>query len=369
MNTLSDTSVNTSSITMTFENEASEELVELLGNTVYGTPGGILYRHLGTGDKIRSHRNLTFLNVRRNNHVIATAGFCRRIVKDQDSEHLSYYIRYLCIHQNFRSSTGKKNPEIKKRSNNSFVSRILGMIDQFGKESESTVDKRFFYAFIEEANHRSRELSERMGYEIIRSYNTILFSCFFPRKNNSVSRINKDEKPVVRKMIREYYKNHSLYFEDHLFFDDNYYLLKKNGEIIAGVQANPAEWEFHEIPGISGFMMLKVFPWIPVLSRLFNKRMKFMAFESVFVKAGFEKELSTLFESVCAENKVNMGILWLDDKGEHYRKINALKNFGLLKKLKKGAPVNILVRFDGYSEEEKAVFKNKPVFLSAFDMT
>lgn len=83
----------------------------------------------------------------------------------------------------------------------------------------------------------------------------------------------------------------------------------KNGDIIAGVQANRVNWKVRGMPGFLGKYLLSLILWLPFIKRYFNEDFTFTSLEAIFYKEGFEKELDKLFESVLAINQAHTALL------------------------------------------------------------
>lgn len=355
----------------------SNDLLRFLDENEYGTPGGFIYQHTYASHKAKALENTYFFTLRKNDRLLGNIAFCRRYILSNKRGILAFYIRYLTVTPSYRRNLSdkkslknklaqnKKSQGIIKESMHTFFSNAEKYLSQEEKD-----EKYIFYAHIEDANQRSSMLSEAFGYEKTGIIETTIFSRIFPKRNHRVERIQSGDKEKVLELLSGFYEGHSMYTRQNLFYKDNYFLLKKDGEIIAGVQANVITWKIKYMPGLSGKIVLKLLPYIPLFSRLFNPDcFRFLAFESLYVKKGHEKEINRLFESVCAEFKIHISLMWTDLNGPLHKIIKKYINLGVFQKVSKNMTAGIYVKFINFTPDEKLDFCTKPAYVSAFDLT
>jgi hypothetical protein len=362
---------------------ATDNIRNHISRTILGTPGGLLYRLVDSVNKLDKVGRLIFMTLSKGTRLLGTVGFVHRLVHNGDKMCNAYYIRYFSIFAPLRLKKYKSRKERQKKpgkakeanllKQNFIKEKVLDFFDNMPQlnqtEKEKTL-KTLSYAYIEKKNLRSIDFSSMMGYETIREFVTIEFSRFFPKKNKLVDRVKPKEKNEILKKLNDFYKDHTLFYTDNIFYKDQYFVLKEDGEIVAGVQANCVEWEVLEMPGKNGELIMKVVPKIPLISRLFQPHnFRFAAFEGIWYKNGYEKSLLTLFESTCAMLDLNVGLSWFDSESPVLQDINRSGGLGLLNKVMASHPAAIRVRFFDYPWEEKLKFSKMPVYISAFDMT
>jgi hypothetical protein len=141
----------------------------------------------------------------------------------------------------------------------------------------------------------------------------------------------------------------------------------ENGQLVAGVHANPDQWRIYSLPGFTN-NLLKIFTRLPILNKLFNKEFQFITFEGIYLVPGNEKYLERLFESLLAKYKVNSAICIVDPGSNLYTTLKSLR-LGLMSKLNKEVRGNVICRFVNFSLEEKNIFKSNPVYISGIDAT
>ena len=176
------------------------------------------------------------------------------------------------------------------------------------------------YAYIESQNERSRNLINQAGYEYIRSFLTVAFSRFNPRSDPSVTLLAPEKSRRCHacsqdNMLITVSTQMSSHSTGH-----RYYVMRKDNEIVAGVCAIPAEYRVVNVPGLWGWMMMKVLPATPLFRRLFRPgRVQVSDSECNLLPQGHEDLLPDLFEAVCAEEGYHTALTWLDDHSELYR--------------------------------------------------
>jgi hypothetical protein len=212
--------------------------------------------------------------------------------------------------------------------------------------------------------------SDQMDFQKVRRFSAILFSRLNPKVHPGVQRIKEGEKAGMLNLLGRFYSGYNMYTENYLFYNNNYYLLKHDNEIIAGVQANPETWKIIKKPGFPEGLLFKIAHRIPGMLSFFDPdNFRFAAIEGIYYKKGYEKYLIPLFESVCALTKTHFALTWLDIESQLTMIINKLGHQGFLSKIFKRVEADIIMKFINFSEQEKESFRNNPVYISCFDVT
>ena len=357
------------------EQEHGQDIINHLKNTVIGTPGRLLYRLTGIEKKIGLLGTCYFLVLRKLSRLIGTIGFILRTTYNQEVSHSSWYIRYFSIRAPLRTKIHKKDDYDDKLSSGDNIlkdsikdcfyepNRLLGKISDPDQ-------KTFIYAYIESENIRSKIFSNLMDFETVRHFSTIVFSRINPKIHPGVQRLKEEEKEDMLKLLRGFYRGFNMYTEQYIFFENNYYLLKLNNEIVSAVQANPETWEIKKKPGFKEKILFDIISRIPGVSKIFDpKYFRFAAIEGIYYKEGYEKYLLPLLETICALTKTRFALIWLDIDSPVIKTIDKLGHHGLLSKFIKRVEVDIIIKFINFSEAEKESFRNNPAYLSCFDMT
>jgi hypothetical protein len=231
-------------------------------------------------------------------------------------------------------------------------------------------DKHIMYAFVESMNERSKNLVHQAGYEYIRSFLTVAFSRFSPKSDPRVEKLQENEKAGMEKLLREYYLNYSFFSTDYSFFGDKYYVLKEENEIVAGVSAIPSVYKVYDVPGIWGWVIMKVLPQTPYFRRLFYPgEFRYLVFDALYCKKGREDLIGNLLESACAAEGFHTGLTWLDDHSQLYDKLRTTVKMGALNRMLNAKPGLVYTKFINIDEKEKEVFYNAPAYISGFDFS
>lgn len=348
----------------------SPEIIRLLKSTLWGTPGLTQYQHIETEKTIFDIGSPQFFSLERNNRLLCTLCLAGRKVNIENTLFESHYVRYLAAHS---SLNGKRKRKLVTGLNGSrgLVKRFMEEVFKFGPSAEvlnQNLAKTVYYAYVETENEQSIRLCNHFGFKKVSSMETVSFSRFSPKKHESVRHAEKTEYNLLQKAILEQNAGHNFVNLEHVFYNNDYFVYKLNGEIVAGVQANPMCWAFRNLPGFSGKILLKALPRVPYLKRLINpNRFSFSAFEGIFCKPGFEWVLNSLFESVLAVQGNYTALIWLDVQSPLIKCIRKNCKLGLMDKINSNGGGDILVRGENLTEAEWKSMIEKPMYVSSFD--
>ncbi|HKK42236.1 MAG TPA: hypothetical protein VJ963_07490 [Bacteroidales bacterium] len=356
---------------------ANEGILDILNHAVQGSEGGLRFSLLNIAPRIAAYTSqIRFVSLYKKNHITGTVGACFRI---SGQGHLCYptsYIRYLAFHSLYQSDIKRKRKTktaIRPEQDDNFKKRTLDIFSKphlLGLENVFEGDKHVMYAFLESMNERSRNLVSQAGYDYIRSFLTVAFSRISPSRDPRVSKLGDEEKGKMRSLLLDFYHDYSFFSTDYIFYGDRYYVLKEGDEIIAGVSAIPSAYKVYDIPGIWGWVIMKVLPRMPFFRRLFNPdEFRYLVFDAIYCREGREKMLATLFESVCSAEGFNTGLTWLDDRSGLFDKIREDVNMGPLNRMLNAKPGLVFARFINLTEKEKEAFYNAPAYISGFDFS
>jgi hypothetical protein len=357
---------------------ANEGMLEILNHAVQGSEGGLRFQLQNIPERIAAYKDqIRFVSLYRKNKITGTVGSCYRMTGQGNLRYPSSYIRYLAfdaVYQSDISRKKKKREVIRPEKDDTFKQKTLEIFSkphllEFRQVNES--DKHIMYAFIESMNERSKNLVNQVGYEYIRSFLTVAFSRFSPKPDNRVTKItSEEEKDKMRSLLLEFYHDYSLFIPDNAFYGDKYYVLKEGGEIIAGVSAIPSVYKIYDMPGIWGWIYMKVLPKAPYFKRLFHpEEFRHLVFDAIYCRKGKEDKLACLFESVCATEGYYTGLTWLDDRSELFDKLRSGVRMGALNRMLNAKPGLVYTRFLNFTEKEKECFFDAPAYISGFDFS
>ncbi len=356
---------------------ANEGIMNILNHAVQGSEGGMRFSVQNLESRIDAYGDqIRFVALYKKNRITGTVGACYRVTGQGPLRYPSTYIRYLAFQSIYQTAPKWRKREktvIRSESDYSFKQKtldifskphILDLPDVFEK------DKHIMYAFLESMNERSKNLVHQAEYEYIRSFLTVAFSRFSPKPDKRVTKLKQSEQAEMNDLLMDFYKDYSLFSTDYAFYGNRYYVLKEKGEIIAGVCTIPASYTVYHIPGIWGWVIMKVLPVTPYFKRLFQPgKFRYLVFDAIYCKKGKEPLLADLFESVCAAEGFNTGLTWLDDRSEFYDKIRTEVRMGALNRMLNAKPGLVYMKFINIDEEEKECFYDAPAYVSGFDFS
>jgi hypothetical protein len=195
------------------------------------------------------------------------------------------------------------------------------------------------------------------------------FSRFFPKANKNIEQVNTDTvRKEVLALLKNQYEAHALVQFNSIFLHDDYFILRENGEIVAGCQFHRVHWVINRMGGFMGKIIMNVVPLVPLLNKLFNpKRFEFLAFEGIYSKPGYEHRLMGLFEGLLAKQKLKSAMFWMGETCPLRKRILEKGKTGLLHSFIKDSDAFIMASFHDLSEAEISDIKSRPLFASAFD--
>jgi hypothetical protein len=356
---------------------ANDGILDILNHAVQGSEGGLRFSLQNIAPRIAAYRDqIRFVSLYKKKQIMGTVGSCFRVSGQGNLRYPASYLRYLTFQSTYQSDSGwrrRSKALIKPEKDDSFKQKTLEIFSKPHLLDLNNVfegDKHIMYAFVESKNERSKNLVQQAGYEYIRSFLTVAFSRFSPKSDSRVTRLADGEKSGMESLLQEYYNDYSFFNTDFAFFGDRYYVLKIGNEIIAGVNAIPSVYKVYDIPGVWGWVIMKVLPKTPFFRRLFRPgEFRYIVFDAIYCKKGHENLLGKLFETVCAAEGFNTGLTWLDDHSLLYDKLRTVVKMGALNRMLNAKPGLVYSRFINLSEKEKEYFYNAPAYISGFDFS
>ena len=374
--------------------KADDDVIALLKDTVLGSEGGMRYSMQNTPERIATYGDgLSFLALYKRNSLKGVIGLCRRVISNRGTQSEATYLRYLAVQSAFQTERGpgRKGDRLSGEGDRlsgageSFKGRILDLIREPGKydrgnsaengsgdvEGAETADRPHVkYAYVESRNERSRNMINQSGYEYIRSFLTVAFSRFNPETNPAVSRLTPDEEPAMAALLKEQYSEYCFYTDEFSFLDHKYYVLRRNGKIVAGVGAIPAQYRMVNVPGLWGWLMMKALPRTPLFRRLFQpEAFRYVILNAIYCRKGSENLLPDLFEAVCAEEGYNTALTWLDDHSRLFETLRTNRRMGALNRMLNAKPGLVYALFSGLTTAETEKFYDSPAYISGFDFS
>lgn len=333
--------------------QPSEAIFSLLDKTIYGTKG-VKISHRDTKKKLTELFQPEFHTLWENNKLLAVSIYCKRSVMINAERVDSYYIRYFSVDSLYQGMG---------------LGRFLTECSE-GHYRKTIKNKTIFYAYIEDRNIKSSGVAKHFEMRSIGKFTTLFFSRFFPRLNEHCDKASVEELALINNRLKEQYKDYVTVNFNRIGYEENYYVYKENGEIVAGIQGVKTHWQLKSIPGIVGWLTCHVFPFIPIVNRIANgKKFLFVGFEGIYYQEDKLVELIKLMEHVLASNKVFKGFIYLDGKDEFILKLKKSNKLGLLNRIQKPPSISISNQALFFSEEDQKKMENKLKYISAYDVT
>lgn len=365
------------SMATTVETLPPPELIEHIETTYLGTPGGLQYHHTTGIPKLRAIRNCYFVFLRRSGNMLGSIGYVLRDTKTGDKIHKTWLIRYFSVKAPLRTEK-KSRKEIKKRAlNDRSVSMLKDITHIFHDNPERLIDleikeipKAVIYGLVEKKNDRSRNFAEIGGFSKTGSIESFMFSRLRQRKNIAVERLAKDDIPAMKKLLEEFYNDHAFYFDEYLFRNDSYFVLRENGEIVAGLQANEEIWEIKTIGSEFLDTLIKFITRIPLIGKRFKyEKMRFLGIEGLFFRKGHESAIYKLLEGVLTLKEQYLALLIMDIKSPEFKVFKERKKLGPVNTFLGSFDADIYTKFFSFDEKEKEETLERPVYISIYDNT
>lgn len=370
--------------------QANDDVIALLKDTVLGSEGGMRYSMQNTPERIATYGDgLSFLALYKRNSLKGVIGLCRRVISNRGTQSEATYLRYLAVQSAFQTDRapgrkgernygatesmsgpgGRRSGAAARLSGaaESFKGKILSLI----REPEQNEGRpHVMYAYVESRNERSRNMINQSGYEYIRSFLTVAFSRFNPKPSPEVTRLKPEEESGMAVLLDEQYRDYCFYTNEFSFLDHKYYVLRRGGEIVAGVGAIPARYRVVNVPGLWGWLMMKVLPGAPLFRRLFQpEAFRYVILNAIYCRKGSEDLLPDLFEAVIAEEGYNTALTWLDDHSRLFETLRTNRRMGALNRMLNAKPGLVYALFSGLTPEETEKFYDSPAYISGFDFS
>ncbi|MFK7923829.1 MAG: hypothetical protein AB8H47_17850 [Bacteroidia bacterium] len=360
---------------------AAPAVAELLGNTIWGTKGGIRYSHTDGLDKVNKLADTTYLTLWRESEIRACVGFVRKELQSSELEILpAYYIRYLAVAAQWQAQTTSGSQQGKNKArqggNRLFRKKFAELYEDadYWRDQVNLAQPVCFYAYVVMDNDRSANLVLSNGFEVLRSFRTMVFSRFRPKRSPKVRKIKSHEIPEIEAKLKSFYQEYS-YSAADLRIQHDYYVWEEEGEIIAGVQAQTIKWTIEEIPGLAGKIAMNVLPKVGFLRRILNPEdFRFAGLDALFYQPGAASLLPLLYEHILADLGLHISMIWFDDQTHLYDDFVTLpaKQKGLLSQIVQGAgAAHFLARSDeavldrGLAER----LKSRPHYIPVGDLS
>ncbi|NND31785.1 MAG: hypothetical protein HKN76_04280 [Saprospiraceae bacterium] len=338
-------------VSITREHVFSPEIIRFLDETTWGT-SETLYEHQNTEQRLRHLKDPVLAVLRHGDGLLAMVIIERRRVRVGNQVLKGYFFRSLASKVRFRE----------RRLVGKYARKLMSLI--VDDEQEEAV----FYASVEGKNYRSFNFLHKMGYSQQGTIATLGYSRWWPKGDSRLTRVERKDYAGLLEKLDEQHKGHTLVHFDYIMQNNDYFVLKENGEIVAGCQVHVAKWVVKNIPNRFGGLLLKVIPFIPFVRSVFNpKDFQFLTFEGLYVLPGREVELVRLFESLLHKFNLKASLVWLDITDPLYPKLKNIGLHGVMKNFVDNASVRIMAISRKMSKPTRKHIAENPIYLSTID--
>jgi len=357
------------------ESTPGNELMEHMNQTIMGQPGGFRYRHTDLEDRMKAGDENYFMYLRKSGKMLGSVGFCGKPTETEGFAHDSWLIRYFSIKAPMRTVPQKRRTDKDLKGEDKrttvlgrFIQPIFADPTQLREGENRKNAPSIIFATIDRTNLRSMNFSAEMGLETIGKFAAFSFSRMNPRKSERIEPVNETERGVVLDQIREYYKGYTLFFPDAIFKNNDYYIIKKEGRMVAGLQIYRVAWKIvdmgNRMANISGRLITRI-PWF---RRRFNgDELRFLAFDAVYCESGYEPVLYELMEGVLERTGYYFSMMMMDTESALYRQLRKHKKWGILHKIVGTAIAEIRVRFINIPDDIRQKFYERPTYIPTYD--
>jgi hypothetical protein len=228
-------------------------------------------------------------------------------------------------------------------------------------------EKGLFYGYVEASNTSSLRTVQKVGRKSIGQYHSLIISRLNPQDDGGMEQLEERSREQLVQLLGKQYEKHTLLDVDQAAKAEDYFILRRGNDIVAGVQCERNHLTVSHLPGAGGLFLLKVLPFIPILRNLIPQgNFHFLRFGNIYVSQGQETALFALMESVLAWHQLNFGMIFMDPRSPMYQRLNSVGRLGILHAML-DVPVHVMAYFKGFSEKETIDICRQPLFISIMD--
>jgi len=362
-------------LTVEVETTPGKELMEHMKETVMGQPGGIRYHHTDLEDRMKSGNENYFMYLRKSGKMLGSVGFVGKPTVTGGMAHDSWLIRYFSIKAPIKGVPKKRKTKAELQDENKrttvlgrFIQPVFAKPHQLREEESRSDPPSIIFAIIDQTNLRSMNFSSQMGLETVGSMAGFSFSRLSPRKSRRIETVKESERGLILDQIKEHYKDYTLFYSDSIFKNNDYYVIKEEGRMVAGLQIYQVSWQIVDFGSKLANRAAGLFSLIPGLKKRINKKeLSFLAFDAIYCMPGYEKVLYELMEGVLERTGHYIAMLMMDQESGLYRIFMNHKKQGILHKAIGTFHADIRVRFIHMPEEVKQQFYDRPTYIPTYD--
>lgn len=322
--------------------------IDLLKRTIYGTKG-VRYQHTNQETKIHDLPKPLFFHLRQAGQLIGTYCLDERTLELGSTQTTGFYGRYLAVEE---THSGNGYGRLLKQQAVAYV-------------EQHTPSPFLFYSYIEGKNARSMAISKKEGFTSGATLKTYFFRRYSPVQDQRFSQATASDLRQIQPLLSQFYRSHRFQTFAHIGYQDQYFVVKEQGQIVAGVQANPVCWRFYQMAGLRGWALMNLIPLFSASRRFFNPAQnEFVVLEGMYYQKGRPDLLPVLLESVLAHYGLHSAMCEIDQQDPLVEQLRH-PSMGLLSGFEKDVKTHVLMKPIGLPEQG---FDTKaPVYVSCFD--
>jgi len=363
------------SLTVEVESSPNEELLEHMHSTVMGQPGGFRYQHTNLTERLTSPGENYFMYLRKSGKMMGTVGFCGKPAETEGITYDSWLIRYFSIKAPLRAvpKKRKEREDLKDENKRStilgrFIQPVFADPSQLREGDQGKENPAIIYAIVEQKNLRSMNISAQMGLETVGQMASFSFNRLRPVRSARVEKLQREEQGPMLANLKEYYRDYTLFFSDPLFKNDDYYVIKDSGRIVAGIQIYHVTWRIVDFGSGMANKVVSLLTKIPWFKKRFDpEKMRLLALDGIYCEKGFESALYELMEGVLERTGTYMAMLMMDMDSEVYRIYRDRQKLGILHKILGTFYADIRVRFINMPQKVRQYFLDHPTYIPTYD--
>jgi len=362
-------------LTVEVESSPNEELLEHMHKTLMGQPGGFRYHHTNLEERMKSGKENYFMYLRKSGKMMGSVGFCGKHSVTAGLAHDSWLIRYFSIKAPLRTVPKKRKTKADLRDENKrsgvlgrFIQPVFADPAQLRDGKTGSEQPSIIFAIIDQTNLRSMNFSSQMGLETVGTMAGFSFSRMKPRRSERIEQIADPEKETILNQIREYYREFTLFYSETIFKNDDYYMIKEEGRMVAGLQIYPVHWKIVDFGGKMANGAMKLLTRIPwVRKRISLDKLSFLALDAIYCEPGYEDVLYELMEGVLERSGNYIAMLMMDQKTDLYAIFRDRKKLGIVHRVLGTYDADIQMRFINMPEEIREHFYKSPSYIPTYD--
>jgi GNAT superfamily N-acetyltransferase len=336
-------------LSMCVDRGYSKPFVNLLHNTIWGTQGLLYYSH-DIEQELKRIPNFYMIRLLRGETLVGVYGLAEKIVSVKNVKISAFHRLFLAVDQKYHGNGYGKL--LVKHTRRHFL--------------DNAKNPTMLYGYIEAQNSRSLALSKKVRYQCIGSFQSIVFNRFHPQQNPAIKQASNSIE--LLQLLEKEYKEFALVDIKQSFIPSEYYYLKRNGTIVAGLQVHPKRFSLVALEGWHGKLVLRLLPRIPYLKHLMpNGELDFLSIGNIYCTQDHGKDFFNLVEGVLALYKTHVAIAFVDCDSPVLSRLRKIGKFGMLSKLVSESLVHVTAGFHQIKEDIITEFIKRPLFISPLD--